>query len=130
MRERGTPSSQVPALAKSKFCEVQYAVSNPAARAYSQRSGARWRSARGAVCGRPLQSTASEAAVVESSARICENPKRSGRSAFVKGVVVPELRASAGEPRRAHKSRAGVHVGVVGAEKVELRPDSERRARR
>jgi len=42
----------------------------------------------------PLQSTASEAAVVESSARICENPKRSGRSAFVKGVVVHCLAAA------------------------------------
>src|SRR5450755_2729417 len=36
---------------------------------------------------RPLQRTASDTAVVESSARIWENPKRSGRSALVYGVV-------------------------------------------
>ena len=77
----------MPALAKKRFCDVQYAVSKPAAWAYSQSSGA-WCSAwRDAVGERPLQSTASDTAVVESSARICEKPKRSGRSALVNGVV-------------------------------------------
>jgi len=70
-------------LAKNMFCEVQYAVSNPAACAYSQSSGALWSDSRESVGGRPLQRTASDTAVVESSARICEKPNRSGRSAFV-----------------------------------------------
>src|SRR5450432_194932 len=83
----GSPSSQVPAFAKKRFCDVQYAVSKPAACAYSQRRGASWSARRDEVGDRPLQRTASDTAVVESSARICESPNREGKSAFVNGVV-------------------------------------------
>src|ERR1700733_14661164 len=85
-RDNGKPSSHVPAFAKKRFCDVQYAVSKPAACAYSHRSGASCRARRDEVGESPLQRTASDAAVVESRARICERPNRSGKSAFVKGV--------------------------------------------
>jgi len=74
-------------LPKSRCCEVQYAVSTPAAFAYSQTRGAEWSACRVLSGEIPDQRTPSEIAVVESTLRICMSGMRSRAASFENGVI-------------------------------------------